>query len=468
MQLCQKLGRGFAELRVVRRQGRGGDDLALAEWFTIEVDGPRDDEVWARVASGRGDGRARFVKWEDEQDLTEKISELLANPSVMDPPVVPGDENSLRVSLGAIQGEKFANYDSSQPAKGVEAWQILSPVRHLSGGVVGINDWVRRTYRPYGIRRASGWGATEASPAGPDRATCGDKVLVTQNMRLLGSPIPKGSGSPQLVANGEVGVLDGPYCKPKSKKPAGHNLYTSTQPDFRFWLANSLFGGDYGDVVRLGYAITIHKAQGSQFGTVFVVLPDPCPLTGPELVYTALTRQRHAVVVLHQGDLAKVRALGSGLLSATASRLTNLFDAPDPMLIQKGEDFRRWFDARRVHRTDRDELVLSKSEVIVANALHAEGIDYLYEEPLDLGDGLGEIFPDFTVEDKATGETWYIEHAGMLDDPVYRRRWERKLERYRKAGIVPETEDGGRLVVTDERQGIHSAELREKFRALFG
>ena len=50
------------------------------------------------------------------------------------------------------------------------------------------------------------------------------------------------------------------------------------------------------DVARLpahdtAFALTIHKAQGSQYREVAVVLPDhPSPLLTRELVYTALTR----------------------------------------------------------------------------------------------------------------------------------------------------------------------------------
>ena len=55
----------------------------------------------------------------------------------------------------------------------------------------------------------------------------------------------------------------------------------------------------------------------------------------------------------------------------------------------------------------------------------------------------------------------------MLDDDRYRHRWETKLGRYRKAGILPE-EEGGNLVITNERDGIDSAALRERFRLLFG
>ena len=468
VQLCRAAERGYAELAIVRRQGAGGDDLELAEWFTLEADGPLDEEVWQRVASGKGDGRIRMIKWDDEEDLRAKLTDLFAEPGLLSAVVKLGDENALKESLGAVRNGEFANFPAEEPARLVDAWQILSPVKHLSGGVVGLNEWVRDTYRPWSIRNATGKQRTQAQPAGPDRATCGDKVLVTRNTRLGGRPVPRGDWfKRRLVANGEIGVLDGPYVKrSKYPKPNQRYLHTSTQSGVLFTLWDNLFQGENNDVIRLGYAITVHKSQGSQFGVTLFVLPDPCPLASPELIYTALTRQQDRVILLHQGTVAAVRALGNPLRSETASRLTNLFDDPDPFQLDRQDGARRLFDGRRVHRTHRGELVRSKSEVIVANALDAERIEYTYEQLLDLADGRGEVLPDFTVEDEATGETWYVEHAGMLDDDRYRHRWEIKLGRYRKAGILPE-EEGGNLVITTERDGIDSAALRERFRRLF-
>ena len=68
----------------------------------------------------------------------------------------------------------------------------------------------------------------------------------------------------------------------------------------------------------------------------------------------------------------------------------------------------------------------SKSEVIIANLLHANRINYRYEEPLEVG-GLTKL-PDFTIVDDNTGERYYWEHLGMLSDGAYRRRWEEKVE----------------------------------------
>jgi len=55
------------------------------------------------------------------------------------------------------------------------------------------------------------------------------------------------------------------------------------------------------------YAITIHKAQGSQFGSVVVVLPEPTsPILTRELLYTAVTRAQRRLTVV--GAEASIRA----------------------------------------------------------------------------------------------------------------------------------------------------------------
>lgn len=61
---------------------------------------------------------------------------------------------------------------------------------------------------------------------------------------------------------------------------------------------------------------------------------------------------------------------------------------------------------------------MSKSEVIIANELFHQGIDYAYEKELQFGGGR-KCKPDFTIEDAASGLTVYWEHCGMLLDAGY-------------------------------------------------
>ena len=53
--------------------------------------------------------------------------------------------------------------------------------------------------------------------------------------------------------------------------------------------------------------MTIHKSQGSQFGTAAVLLPAPdSPILTRELLYTAVTRAREHLVLA--GSEASIRA----------------------------------------------------------------------------------------------------------------------------------------------------------------
>ena len=59
-----------------------------------------------------------------------------------------------------------------------------------------------------------------------------------------------------------------------------------------------------------------------------------------------------------------------------------------------------------IQRTERGDLVRTKSELVIADKLHARGVDYAYLQPLILGDGR-ERHPDFTIADHARGVTYY-------------------------------------------------------------
>jgi exodeoxyribonuclease V alpha subunit len=51
-------------------------------------------------------------------------------------------------------------------------------------------------------------------------------------------------------------------------------------------------------------AMTVHKAQGSEFDDVVLVLPDAdLPLLTRELLYTAMTRARRSVLLVGKPDL---------------------------------------------------------------------------------------------------------------------------------------------------------------------
>ena len=205
----------------------------------------------------------------------------------------------------------------------------------------------------------------------------------------------------------------------------------------------------------------MHKAQGSEFDTVFVILPNPCRILSRELLYTALTRQNKRLVLLCQGEPHKF--LDYRQLSDAARRLTNLFEAPEP--VQVGQ---RTYDNKHIHRSCRGELMISKSEVIIANELAGAGIVYEYERPFIGKDGTPR-YPDFTIEDADTGITWYWEHLGLLGNAEYEEKWAAKLKWYRENGIIPEEEgngENGTLVTSAEIEGIDNGQIARLIRKI--
>lgn len=118
------------------------------------------------------------------------------------------------------------------------------------------------------------------------------------------------------------------------------------------------------------------------------------------------------------------------------------------------------FDPRfHVHETDCGELVRSKSEQIILNALtpHNEFVthyeeEFLYEVYVE---GLGRVYPDFTII-LPNGKRIIWEHFGRLDDPVYCKRNALKLCLYQRNGYVL----GDNLIITmDDKNGNISSAL---------
>ena len=88
-----------------------------------------------------------------------------------------------------------------------------------------------------------------------------------------------------------------------------------------------------------------------------------------------------------------------------------------------------------IHPAPNGLFVRSKSEVLIALQLHAYSIPFRYEAPLQLGEST--YYPDFTIRHPATGEYYYWEHFGLMDDSKYIQRATTKLHHYLSNGIIP-------------------------------
>lgn len=99
----------------------------------------------------------------------------------------------------------------------------------------------------------------------------------------------------------------------------------------------------------------------------------------------------------------------------------------------------------------------SKSETIIDMILHMHRIPFRYECALHLGEST--IFPDFTIRHPKTGDFYYWEHFGLMDDPSYANNAFSKLQLYNSHGITPSVQ----LITTYEtKEHPLSAEVVEK------
>jgi hypothetical protein len=131
-----------------------------------------------------------------------------------------------------------------------------------------------------------------------------------------------------------------------------------------------------------------------------------------------------------------------------------------PQIVKVGNNF---YENRLIHRTANGDMVRSKSEVVIANCLFYNELEYVYEPELEIEGKIKR--PDFMIIDDDTGEKWYWEHCGMMTEPKYVKRWEDKKKFYEKNGI----KEGKNLIVTydDEKGGLDSAKIEEIVREIF-
>ena len=81
------------------------------------------------------------------------------------------------------------------------------------------------------------------------------------------------------------------------------------------------------------------------------------------------------------------------------------------------------------------KMLRSKSEAIIDRALYQNKIPFHYEEKLIL-DGI-ILYPDFVMRHPFTGQYFYWEHFGMMDNPDYCNHACDKIKLYCRHGIIP-------------------------------
>ena len=418
------------ELRT--RAGSPSDLLKLASWYTREIQPVDADRVLSDLDLGKSFNDLTIRYWTDAQSLHQVIGEELANRFQLSSLEDIASFNRQVLGLTPEGWTPFENHD------GPDNFQVLSPVRLHPYGVHDLNRWFQRTFRSQQVASPRG------VKLGEEEIVWGDKVILVRNGQRDGFDFARKAKVKEYLANGEIGVAN-------SAKTNCLNIAFTGRPGSRFGFFPSQFSPD-GSPLELAYAITVHKAQGSEFGVVFLVLPKQTRLQSRELLYTALTRARHHLVLLLEGsDSSGLYDMTRPEKSETARRNTNLFTGA---VRERASDVP--YATHLVHRARNGEMVRSKSELVIANHLIGASIPYSYERPLEGTATVGRLRPDFSFISDA-GDVIVWEHLGMLSRDDYRRGWEWKKAWYESNGFRL----GENLFVTedDDRGGLDSLQI---------
>ncbi len=171
--------------------------------------------------------------------------------------------------------------------------QVVTPVHKGPAGTQALNRALKAVLNP-------GRGAVRGFDVG-------DRVVATANHL---------DAEPTGYANGEVGTV----------VSAGDNslrvVFTTGE--------SQISGKSLGDLLH-GWAITVHRAQGSEWEAVVAVMPPEAgAMLSRPLVYTALTRARRHLSVIHAAGPMLARAVRSIDAEPRRTRLEGLLRDPVP------------------------------------------------------------------------------------------------------------------------------------------
>jgi exodeoxyribonuclease V alpha subunit len=355
------------------------------------------------------------------EDFVKKIQESDDDVSQDLRIVTWQDANELEFKLAALIEQDIA----TDQAKDMMQHQIISPYRGELFGTENLNTVLQRVRNGYNIK-------SKGNLAG---ITVFDKIIQTTNRANSKAydsyNMEKKVASKVDIFNGEMGMTRIHNADLKYKNWGAyrykkfHASFEQKPNEFIEFKSD----GDVESNIELGYAISVHKSQGSEFERVYFVLPkSKQTLLSTELLYTGITRAQKHLTVLVEGDfrtLLTMRRPEKSKLRLINSSVFELNPLPEALL-----DMGSWYEEGKIHSTLAEFLVRSKSEVIIANLLLSHELDSVtYEKPLFAKDG-SFYLPDFTLQWR--GKTYYWEHLGMLHDAVYKAKWEIKAAWYQK------------------------------------
>jgi ATP-dependent exoDNAse (exonuclease V) alpha subunit len=437
-----RTGTGYAELTIKRRQGGAKrEDLQLAEWFSGEALEPGADSIINQILTKPNSTYLRVEHWENESDFDQLFEKVLVEELGLDS---IDDVQTFNQTLGSSDGRYF---NFKEAAKAAESWQILSPVREKVFGVKAINRKIHKLFREDKVTYARSRYGKIPVPIGLEEIVYGDKVINLFNSRRNQKDVYPQEDALNYVANGEIGMVIGQFKTKRMTfkgKPRNTEIEFTSQKGYKYSFKSWEFAEEGNNPLELAYALTVHKAQGSEFGKVFLIVPNPCFLLSREMLYTSLTRQKDKVILLFQGNVFDIKELASPLRSDTLRRITNLFVKPELVEVEGN-----YLEKNLIHQASDGKMLRSKSELLIYQRLIDNNLKPLYEKKLVIKEV--EKLPDFTIENEDSGEVYYWEHCGMLFDEEYQQRWKEKYQWYKDNDILEEGGTNGTLIVTEDK-----------------
>jgi exodeoxyribonuclease V alpha subunit len=267
--------------------------------------------------------------------------------------ILIGDPGQLAsIEAGAVLGDIVGSADPGAPIV------VLDRVHRYGGAIAGVAEAIRRGDADAVLEALAGVTWLPVDAASDALAPVRDRAVATAQTVLEAARA--GEGQRAIDALGAFRVL----C---AHRRGAHGVSAWTAR-IEGWIGNEtggdwyvgrpllvtendyglrLFNGDTGVVIASGvgrvsavferhgqmvefsptrlsaidtvYAMTVHKAQGSQFDTAAVLLPEPTsPILTRELLYTAVTRAREELILVGTEDairaaVARPVARASGL-----------------------------------------------------------------------------------------------------------------------------------------------------------
>ncbi|MCY4338500.1 MAG: AAA family ATPase [Gammaproteobacteria bacterium] len=369
---------------------------------------------------GDVDADLRVIYWDDPPNLADQLIRSIENEMETHTNLAPDPDKPYDLWRRAFE-------------QGPEHYQVLTPHRAELHGVEALNEAVQN-------RIARGLINSYGSL---DGITLFDKVIQYRNRpqsNAISAYNFKTRKSERVeIFNGEIGFVEkhGYDRNQKRRRLKRFQVKFARKDHLAVGYGQDLPSSGNRSVnenveenLELAYAISIHKAQGSEFNHTYVLVPKSTGrMLSSELIYTALTRATEHCTLFIQGDVSTLlsarRPENAQLSLINSSLFDGFFRAVPDELIRRKD----WYEEGKIHKALTGDMVRSKSEVIIANLLHDRNIPFEYETLLKAPDGTMYL-PDFSVT--WNGELWFWEHWGMMSSECYEKHRAIKVDWYRK------------------------------------